>query len=128
MRLRPVIRNVARRLNRPVTVAGYDLPAGVVVFPSIQLVHHREDVFDDATQFRPERFLGSNPPPATWIPFGGGLRRCLGASLAMVEAVAVLKTVLRKVEIAPGGPAERSKMRNITTVPGRGARLVTFPR
>jgi cytochrome P450 len=128
MRLRPVIRNVARRLNKPVSVAGYDLPAGVVVFPSIQLVHHREDVFDDATQFRPERFLGSNPPPATWIPFGGGLRRCLGASLAMVEAVAVLKTVLRKVEIAPGGPAERSKMRNITTVPGRGARLVTFPR
>jgi cytochrome P450 len=128
MRLRPVIRNVARRLNKPVTVAGYDLPAGVVVFPSIQLVHHREDVFDDATQFRPERFLGSNPPPATWIPFGGGLRRCLGASLAMVEAVAVLKTVLRQVEIAPGGPAERSKMRNITTVPGRGARLVTFPR
>ena len=70
------------------------------------------------TEFRPERFLGSNPPPATWIPFGGGLRRCLGASLAMVEAVAVLKAVLRQVEIAPGGPAERSKMRNITTVPG----------
>jgi cytochrome P450 len=128
MRLRPVIRNVARRLNKPVSVAGYDLPAGVVVFPSIQLVHHREDVFDDATQFRPERFLGSNPAPATWIPFGGGLRRCLGASLAMVEAVAVLKAVLRHVEIAPGGPPERSKMRNITTVPGRGARLVTFPR
>ena len=128
MRLRPVIRNVARRLNQPVTVAGYDLPAGVVVFPSIQLVHHREDVFDDAARFRPERFLGKNPPPATWIPFGGGLRRCLGASLAMVEAVAVLKAVLRSVEIAPGGPAERSKMRNITTVPARGARLVTFPR
>jgi cytochrome P450 len=128
LRLRPVIRNVARRLNKPVSVAGFDFPAGVVLFPSIQLVQHREDVFDDAGEFRPERFLGSNPPPATWIPFGGGLRRCLGASLAMVEAVAVLKAVLRNVEIAPGGPAERSKMRNITTVPGRGARLVTFPR
>jgi cytochrome P450 len=128
MRLRPVIANVARRLNKPVRVAGYDLPAGVVVFPSIQLVQRRKDVFDDAGEFRPERFLGGNPPPATWIPFGGGLRRCLGASLATVEAQAVLKAVLQRVEIAPGGPAERSKTRNITTVPARGARLVTFRR
>ena len=128
MRLRPVIGSVARRLAKPATVAGYDLPPGVVVFPSIQLVHRREDVFDDALQFRPERFLGKNPPPATWIPFGGGIRRCLGASLAMVEAVAVLKAVLRSVDIAPAGAPEISKTRNITTVPGRGARIVAFPR
>jgi cytochrome P450 len=128
MRLRPVIDSVARRLNRPVQVAGYDLPAGVVVFPSIQLVQQREEVFAAATEFRPERFLGKNPPPASWIPFGGGLRRCLGAALAMVEAQAVLKAVLQRVDIAPGGPAERSKTRNITTVPGRGARIVSFPR
>lgn len=128
MRLRPVIANVARRLNKPVTVAGYDLPAGVVVFPSIQLVQLREEVFPDPAQFRPERFLDGNPPPATWIPFGGGLRRCLGAALAMVEAQAVLKAVLQRVDIAPGGPEERAKTRNITTVPARGARLVSFPR
>jgi cytochrome P450 family 135 len=128
MRLRPVIANVARRLNRPVTVAGYDLPAGVVVFPSIQLVQLRPDVYDEPTEFRPERFLGAAPPPATWIPFGGGLRRCLGASLAMVEAQAVLKAVLRRVDIAPGGPPERAKTRNITTVPARGARIVSLPR
>ena len=128
MRLRPVIANVARRLNRPARVAGYDLPAGVVVFPSIQLVQRRSDVYGDAGEFRPERFLDGTPPPATWIPFGGGLRRCLGASLAMVEAQAVLKAVLQRVEIAPGGPVERSKTRNITTVPARGARLVTFRR
>jgi cytochrome P450 family 135 len=128
MRLRPVIANVARRLNKPVHVAGYDLPAGVVVFPSIQLVQMREDVFAGAEEFRPERFLGGNPPPATWIPFGGGLRRCLGASLAMVEAQAVLKAVLQRVDIAPGGPPERSKTRNITTVPARGARIVAFKR
>ncbi len=128
MRLRPVIRNVARRLNKPARVAGYDLPAGVVVFPSIFLVQHREDVFDDATRFRPDRFLDGNPPPATWIPFGGGLRRCLGASLAMVEAQAVLKAVLQRVDIAPAGPAERAKTRNITTVPSRGARIVSLPR
>lgn len=128
MRLRPVIGEVARRLNKPVRVAGYDLPAGVVVFPSIQLVHLREDVFTDAEQFRPERFLDGNPPPATWIPFGGGLRRCLGASLAMLEAEAVLKTVLQRVDLAPGGPAERPKMRNVTMVPSAGARMVSFAR
>jgi cytochrome P450 family 135 len=128
MRLRPVIGSVARRLAKPAKIAGYDLPAGIVIFPSILLVHRREDVFDDATVFRPERFLGQNPPPATWIPFGGGIRRCLGASLAMVEAVAVLKTVLRMVEVAPAGPPEMSKTRNVTTVPVRGARIVTFPR
>jgi cytochrome P450 len=126
MRLRPVIGSVARRLAKPATVAGYDLPAGIVVFPSIQLVHRREDVYDDADVFRPERFLGKNPPPASWIPFGGGLRRCLGASLATVEAVAVLKVVLRSVDIAPAGPPELSKTRNITTVPARGARIVAF--
>jgi cytochrome P450 len=128
MRLRPVIANVARRLNKPVHVAGYDLPAGVVVFPSIQLVQRREDVYANAGEFRPERFLEGNPPPATWIPFGGGLRRCLGASLAMVEAQAVLKAVLQRVDIAPGGKQERSKTRNITTVPARGARIVIFRR
>jgi cytochrome P450 len=128
MRLRPVIANVARRLNKPVRVAGHDLPPGVIVFPSIQLVHHREDVFDDAEQFRPERFLDGNPAPATWIPFGGGLRRCLGASLATVEAQGVLKAVLQRVDITPGGPAERSRTRNITTVPAHGARLVIFRR
>ncbi|WP_375480499.1 cytochrome P450 [uncultured Jatrophihabitans sp.] len=128
MRLRPVIRNVARALAKPTRVAGYDLPAGVVLLPSIVLAHRREDSFADAAQFRPERFLDGSPPPATWIPFGGGLRRCLGASLAMVEAVAVLKAVLRAVDLAPVGRSERPKTRNITTVPARGARLVSLPR
>jgi cytochrome P450 len=128
MRLRPVITTVARRLNRPARVAGYDLPAGVVIFPSVQLVQLRADVYDKPTEFRPERFLEGNPPPATWIPFGGGLRRCLGASLAMAEAQAVLKTVLHNVDIAPAGPPEPARTRNVTSVPGRGARLVIRPR
>ena len=128
MRMRPVIRNVARRLTAPAQVAGRELPAGVVVFPSIQLVHHTPRLWPSPDDFRPERFRGANPPPATWIPFGGGVRRCLGAGLAMVEAQAVLKTVLRSVDIAPVGPPERAKTRNITTVPGRGARLVIMPR
>ena len=128
MRLRPVISVVARRLAKPVRVGGYDLPAGVVVFPSIQLVQRTPRVFPSPDEFRPERFLGQNPPPATWIPFGGGIRRCLGASLAMVEAQAVLKVVLRTVDLCPVGRPEWPKTRNITMVPGRGARLVTRPR
>jgi cytochrome P450 len=128
MRRRPVIRNVARRLNAPARVAGYDLPAGIVVFPSILLVHRTPRLWPSPVDFRPERFLEGNPPPATWIPFGGGIRRCLGAGLAMVEAQAVLQTVLRHVDIAPVGRPEPSRTRNITTVPALGARLRVTPR
>jgi cytochrome P450 len=128
MRLRPVIGEVARRLNKPATVAGYDLPAGVVVFPSIELVQRRSSVFPSPDEFRPERFLEGNPPPATWIPFGGGIRRCLGAALAMVEAKAVLKVVMRRVDITPVGREEWPRARNVTTIPGRGARIICRPR
>jgi cytochrome P450 len=128
MRLRPVIGEIARRLNKPATVAGYDLPPGVVVFPSIQLVQRRASVFPSPDDFRPERFLGSNPPPGSWIPFGGGIRRCLGAALAMVEAKAVLKAVLQRVDIAPGGRPEWGRARNVTTIPARGARIIARPR
>jgi cytochrome P450 family 135 len=128
MRLRPVIREVARRLAAPTRVAGFDLPAGIVIFPSIALVQRRSAVWPSPEEFRPERFLGANPPPATWIPFGGGIRRCLGAALAMTEAQAVLKTVLQRVDISPGGRPERTTMRNITAVPARGARIVSHPR
>ena len=128
MRLRPVIGNIARRLNKPARVGGYDLPAGIVLFPSIYLVHRRPSVYPSPEQFRPERFLGSNPPPATWIPFGGGIRRCLGAALAMVEAKAVLKTVMQRVDVAPGARAEAVRTRNVTTIPARGARISVRPR
>ena len=128
LRLRPVINNVARRLNRPVRVAGYDLPAGVVVFPSIALVHRDPAVWPDPDRFRPERFLGAAPAPATWIPFGGGIRRCLGAALAGVEGTAVLQAVLERVDLAPGGRVEWGRSRNVTTVPARGARIVSRPR
>ncbi|MGI8761786.1 MAG: cytochrome P450 [Jatrophihabitantaceae bacterium] len=128
MRLRPVISQVARRLAKPVRLAGYDLPAGIVVFPSISLVQHTAAIYPSPSTFRPGRFLGANPPPATWIPFGGGIRRCLGASLASVEAQAVLKAVLTRVDIVPGGRREHARTRNITTVPSRGARIVSRPR
>lgn len=128
MRLHPVIRAVARYLNQPARVAGYDLPAGVTVFPSIMLVHHTPRLWPSPEAFRPERFLGSNPPPATWFPFGGGIRRCLGAGLAGVEGQAVLTAVLRRFDIAPDGGREHATTRNITTVPSRGARVTVTPR
>ncbi len=128
MRLRPVISQVARRLAQPARVGGYDLPAGVVVFPSIALVQRTPSVFPSPADFRPERFLDGSPPPATWIPFGGGIRRCLGAALAMTEAQAVLGTVLRLVDLRPVGRPERASTRNITTVPARGARVLVQPR
>jgi cytochrome P450 len=128
MRRRPVISSVARRLAKPVRVAGYDLPAGVVVLPSISLVHATPSIYPSPRDFRPERFLDGTPPPATWIPFGGGIRRCLGAALATTEAKAVLTAVLARVDIEPVGPAEPARTRNITTVPSRGARIVSRPR
>jgi cytochrome P450 len=128
MRLRPVITQVARRLAKPVRVGDYDLPADVVVFPSIFLVQHTAASYPAPDEFRPERFLDGNPAPATWIPFGGGLRRCLGAALAMVEAQAVLKAVLARVDIDPVGRPERPRTRNVTSMPGRGARIVSRPR
>lgn len=128
MRLHPVIRNVARLLTEPTRVGGYDLPAGVTVFPSILLVQHTARLWPSPQEFRPERFLGANPPSTTWFPFGGGIRRCLGAGLAGVEAQAVLKTVLRANDVHPDGARERPKTRNITTVPSRGARIVLTPR
>jgi cytochrome P450 len=124
MRLHPEIRNVARYLTEPVHVAGYELPAGVTVFPSIMLVQHTARLWPSPQEFRPERFLEGNPPSTTWFPFGGGIRRCLGAGLAGVESQAVLKTVLRSYDVAPDGARERPKTRNITTVPSRGARVV----
>lgn len=128
MRLRPVINNIARRLNKPAHVGGYDLPAGLVVFPSIALVQRRPEVYPSPQRFRPERFLEGNPPPATWIPFGGGIRRCLGAALAMAEATAVLKIVMQRVDLRPGGRPEWQRQRNVTTIPARGARIVSRPR
>jgi cytochrome P450 len=125
LRLRPVLPLVARKLREPVTIGGRDLPAGVVVAPAIYLVHHREDVYPDPDAFRPERFLDVKPGTYTWLPFGGGVRRCIGASFALFEMQVVLETVLRSVQLRPVGAAsEPTARRTITLVPGRGAEAV----
>jgi cytochrome P450 len=124
LRLRPVIPIVLRVLKQPLEIAGYSLPAGVAVAPSILLVHTRADVYPDPFAFRPERFLEQPAGTYTWIPFGGGVRRCLGASFAQFEMKAVLRAVARGVRTVRGGEPERVTRRAVTLVPHQGALVV----
>ncbi|MPZ82907.1 MAG: cytochrome P450 [Actinophytocola sp.] len=129
MRRRPVIQNVARMLTEPTDVAGYRLPTGTVVAPSINLVHKDPALHAEPKDFRPERFLGKQPEAGTWIPFGGGVRRCLGAGFSLQEAAAVLRAVLSRCDIRPErAKPEFPKPRNITLVPSRGGRIIATPR
>ena len=123
LRLRPVIPIVARRLTARATFAGLDLPAGAGLAPCIWLLHRREDVYADPHAFRPERFLHGPPATYTWIPFGGGIRRCLGASFALLEMTEVLRVVARGPRLAPAGDGahEPVRRRAITLAPGRRA-------
>jgi cytochrome P450 family 135 len=127
MRLHPVIPMVVRTLMQPATIGGYDLPKGTTVGPSIIIAHQREDNHEDPEAFRPERFLGHNPPTNTWIPFGGGVRRCIGAGFALMEGVAVLREVFAAYDVTAVGDDE-PKVRNITSVPRNGARIRVSPR
>ena len=125
LRLRPVIPLVLRRLTEAMTIAGHDLPAGVKVAPCVTLVHRRADLYPEPHAFRPERFLGVKPGTYTWIPFGGGVRRCLGASFALFEMQAVLEAVAERTRLRAASPApEHTRRRTITFAPDRGAEVV----
>ena len=125
LRLRPVIVAVVRRLTEPMELGGYTLPAGVTVAPCVYLVHRNPEIYPDPDAFRPERFLDSPPGTYTWIPFGGGVRRCLGASFAQLEMKTVLSTILSHSSLrTTEAPPERMTRRAITFVPERGGRVV----
>jgi cytochrome P450 family 135 len=125
LRLRPVIALVLRRLTEPMEIGGRLLPAGVNVAPSIYLVHRRPDVYPEPRAFRPERFLERPPGTYTWFPFGGGVRRCLGASFAQFEMKVVLRELVARLEIRPARPQpERRVRRAIVFAPERGGELV----
>jgi cytochrome P450 len=129
LRVRPVIVDVARKLTRDTEVAGWKLPAGTLVLPAIAVLHARADLYESPKEFRPERFLGDGPESYAWIPFGGGVRRCIGASFAQVEMRTVLREVLRRVRMtAPTQRRERGVIRHVTVVPGRGARAIVTQR
>ncbi len=124
LRIRPVVMDVGRVLKEPVELAGYRLPAGVMVLPGIGLVHASEEVYPDADRFEPDRMLDATLSPTTWLPFGGGNRRCLGANFAMVEMRVVLREVLLRVELSTTTSAgERQRLKHVTLVPHRGARI-----
>jgi cytochrome P450 len=123
LRRRPVLPNSAPRfVVQPVEIGGWAYPTGVCLVPNAYLVHHDRDIYREPYAFRPERFLDQPPGTYTWIPFGGGRRRCLGASFAMVEMKIVLRSVLTACELLPAGDGvEVARRRNITIRPARGA-------
>ncbi len=129
LRLRPVIALVLRRLTEPMEIGGRMLPAGVNVAPCIYLIHRDPDVYPEPRAFRPERFLEQPPGTYTWIPFGGGVRRCLGASFAQFEIKVVLRELVRRLEIRPARRRpERRVRRAIVFAPERGGELVVARR
>ena len=130
LRRRPVLPNAEPRLTkREVTIGGFTYPPGVALLASAYLVHHDPSIYPEPYAFRPERFLGTTPGTYTWIPFGGGRRRCLGASFAVQEMKVVLREVARRFTIAPGTQRrEQTGRRGITFSPSGGATVVLHPR
>jgi cytochrome P450 family 135 len=121
LRLRPVVPLAGRRLSSELRVDGDVLPAGTDVTPAIWLTHTRPDVYPEPYAFRPERFLERAPETYSWVPFGGGVRRCLGAAFAELEMRVVLREVLRRCELRSARPgAERVARRNVTFSPRKG--------
>ncbi len=124
MRIRPVVPGVSRKLSRPWTLDGYEMPAGTRVSPNIWLTHHNPDIYPEPERFRPERFIETAADTYSWIPFGGGIRRCLGASFALFEMKVVIPAVLSRVELSAAGPPEAIKRRAVTFAPGQEGRLI----
>ena len=129
LRCRPVLPNVAPRLvTKPIEVGGWAYEPGACLVPNAYLVHHDPEIYPDPYAFRPERFMEKPPGTYTWIPFGGGRRRCLGATFALLEMKIVLRTVVAQRDLeAVEAPFERPRRRNITIRPGGGC-LVRLPK
>ena len=129
LRLHPVVPMVMRELQEPATVGGRTYPRGVTVSPSIVLAHRDPANYPSPQEFDPERFLGEVPTPTEWLPFGGGARRCIGASFAMMEGQVILRQVLERFRLDPvGSGREWPRSRNVTLYPWRRARLELIPR
>jgi cytochrome P450 len=125
MRSRPVIPMIGRRVKVPWRLGDYVVPADTPVTMSILLLHHREDLYPDPFAFRPERWHDHKPGTYEWIPFGGGIRRCLGAALAMAEQRIVLREMARRLDIEAVDPGpERAMHRNVTMIPSQGATVI----
>jgi cytochrome P450 len=125
MRSRPVVPFIGRRVTVPWRLGHYGVSADTPIGMSILLVHHREDLYPQPFEFRPERWLGRKPGTYEWIPFGGGIRRCLGAALAMAEMRVVLEATARRLDLEAAEPeSEHALHRNVTMIPARGGRVI----
>lgn len=127
LRVRPVIMDVVRRVKRPTTIGGWEVPAGTDVVAAAALVQLREDLYPEPRAFRPERFLdgGGADGSYTWIPFGGGVRRCIGASFAQLELKVMARTILEHARLSAGDlRPEVPRAAHVTVVPARGTRVV----
>jgi cytochrome P450 len=129
LRRRPVLPQAEPRLvKKPVEIGGWHYEPGVVLAANAWLVHHDPDIYPDPFAFRPERFLEEPPGTYTWIPFGGGRRRCLGASFAMLEMKVAMRAALGRYTIESARGLERTRRRAITISPRLGARTVLLAR
>jgi cytochrome P450 len=125
MRLRPIVPDVVRRVEEPITLAGYQIPVGTFLTPCIHLAHRREESWPEPDRFRPERFLGAKVDPYTWFPFGGGIRRCLGMAFALYEMKIVLGVTLlgARLRLATDDPLKIVR-RSVTLAPAGGTPVV----
>jgi cytochrome P450 family 135 len=129
LRLRPVLPLAGRRLATALEADGLELPAGADVSPAIWLTHTRADLYPEPFAFKPERFLEGSPDTYGWIPFGGGIRRCLGATFAEFEMRIVLREVLTRCDLRKASPApEQTGRRNITLSPKAGTPVIVTAR
>jgi cytochrome P450 len=129
MRLDPVVPNIGRTLTKPLTIAGRELPANVTIAPCIYLVHRRHELWPNPEQFNPDRFLESRPSPSTFLPFGGGARRCLGASFATYQMKIVVAEILSRADLKPvSGYTAHATRRGIAFAPSEGLPVVATNR
>jgi cytochrome P450 len=128
LRLRPPLVDIVRHANAPVRLAGRNIPAGTLLLIPPPLIH-REAAAEEGDRFEIARFRGSRPDPHTWLPFGGGDRRCLGAALAMLELREILPRIIERFELIPAGSErERPRLYGTALVPSRDASVVLSPR
>ena len=127
LRRRPVLPIAGRKLTARARLGEHVLPAGTVLMPCIYLMHHEPELYPHPEEFRPERFIESSPSTYTWIPFGGGVRRCVGAAFATLEMKVVLRTIFGQMSVRAAGPPERPVRRSVSLAPRRGAEIIVEP-
>jgi len=129
MRLRPIVPDVVRRVQSPITVAGYDIPEGAFLTPCITLAHRWPASWPEPDLFRPERFLGAKVDPYAWFPFGGGIRRCLGMAFALYEMKIVVGVTLLAARLRlAGNSMPKIVRRTVTLAPEGGTRVILTER